>query len=362
MSKLALGLIMAGLYLTAGVEAWAGCAWCPDGCTITGLCGAGGQCPAGHVCQYRETCGTDCVPRQGSCVESLACGQAPKPDDPTPIPTSTPRPRSGTLPTPTVAAGQPTPTPVLADQCSVDCSGQVCADDPNASCSDNSQCIGGMFCGPAGFCRKCTTPGVKCCGYCVPLGWGCSGGCVRVKGYKKAGCKEWNSSTCYSCNSIDGGGDCQWAGEGEVACNGAVGGNACGSATCGVYYSSCYCQVQPTPTPIPKCQVTSLTAVQNCSDNRFNLSWTATNANQATYFTYWYHDGGDFLNDGFTPDKMTPSNTTTATSKVFSGSGGVNFRVCCYNQTDGDHGCYEAGFDMACPLALPFSALRLNLL
>lgn len=130
--------------------------------------------------------GTGCSVNDSSCT--VGCTPPTPTIPPNPPATSTPPP--GSTPVPTTPPGAPTNTPPPGttvtpeptNACTVNCSGQVCGEDPGSSCSTNADCAGGYTCNGNGKCQRCTTPGVACCGYCVPQGWGCSGpDCAMTK-------------------------------------------------------------------------------------------------------------------------------------------------------------------------------------
>ena len=291
------------------------------------------------------------------CSEDASCGPTPKKEQNPPTPTPPPNPPSGGGgEAPPAATNTPTPTLGACDLDSsgnpLDCSGLVCGDDTNAPCTGDGNCAGDYTCNTAtGFCQKCTQPGTKCCGFCNPAGWGCDGNtCPFEKNYKKVACKSVDANgvgTCYSCDSINGGPDCQWAGEGSISCSSSVGGNSCGDKTCPVYYSDCYeaCEPTPTPTPVPVCSINSLTAspvaacfVSGPSDTVYNLSWSVANPDKADYLKIYYDQG-----NGWEFIESVPSNTTSETFTMPFKDTGYNFNVSCYSTDKGNHNGQTAG-------------------
>ena len=156
--------------------------------------------PAGVLAQYAST---DCKwPNDPESCASINCrsgygcnscgdGRWQCVNQGAPLPTATPPSGGGTTPgataTPGGGAGPPL-TPVPTTACSINCNRQVCGDTAS-SCSSNADCGSPYTCNTSsGKCQLCTNPGVECCGYCVPQGWGCSGSaCASYKS-----CKAWN--------------------------------------------------------------------------------------------------------------------------------------------------------------------------
>jgi len=274
-------------------------------------------CGSGWRCQYNSQCSGY------QCYVDSSCGSHP---EPTTAPTNAP----GGV---TLSPGVPSPTPPPGgSSCTADCGGETCGEDLNSNCTSDAQCASGYTCNLAtSHCQLCTTPGLSCCTWCVPQGWGCeSSNCTWVKNYKKVACKDWNTSTCYNCPDINGGGDCAWAGEGTVSCSGAAGGNSCNAVTCPVRYSSCYqeCPVNPTPTPIPVCSVNTfnVAAGQSCGDLAYNLSWSTSNPNEANYLRTFYHNGVNWYETGFSPASPLSTSATQNTKSTLSyQAGGFNF-------------------------------------
>jgi len=307
-----------------------------------------------------------CDGRYGNEIGMCISGTNPCPTQPPVIqPTAVPqKPPGGVTPPP----GQPTltPPPPSSNDCTANCSGTVCGDDTSSPCESDANCVSGngYSCNlSTHYCQKCTTPGLSCCSYCVPQGWGCSGsGCAWSRSYKKVGCLKYGNdlSFCSTCTSIDGGGsNCQWAGEGRTGCNNVESANSCDSGVCSVFYGNCeqVCPVNPTPTPLPPpCSISNFTAVKNnssCGVSTVGLNWTVNSPVDASYVTANYHNGGNWSQTGFSPGNPL-SNTATQTTSPGLNPGGYNFEICC-NKNNTNYGCTPQSSILmeACPTPTP---------
>lgn len=195
-------------------------------CTTSNCCGS--ACSAGEHCKTFSNpppeCG--CEPLPGSTPTPT---QPLNPTSPPGQPTPTPGGGGGTIPTPTPTG--PTPTPA----CTADCSGTWCRDIAGTRCQDNRDCASGYTCnGATKHCQKCSTPGLSCCTYCVPQGFGCTPPgppCYWCKSCKKYKCKQVQPDICYT--DI-------FESESTIPCAQACTGVNCGAIRCGVAESQCY--------------------------------------------------------------------------------------------------------------------------
>ena len=143
---------------------------CQEGATNPNSC-LNANCPSGYSCH--------------PCTNGWECKPVGEPQN---QPTNTPPAGGGATVTP---GGPPTNTPVPGvplptNACTVNCSGRVCGT-TNVSCTSASDCTSGYTC-ENGHCARCTTPGLACCGYCVPQGWSCQASSCD---YAKS-CKAWS--------------------------------------------------------------------------------------------------------------------------------------------------------------------------
>ncbi len=103
----------------------------------------------------------------------------------------------------------------------------------------------------------------------------------------------------------------------------------------------------------PTCSINNLTVspnpVEACyldgSTNKttYTLNWSTQNASFANAITVYYHNGTDFVSDGFNPASPLSVTTTSTSITLDPPSGtGYNFAVCCNGgNKEGDYGCQQ---------------------